>query len=216
MFLELKNKTEDKTEQDQTPITVAEMVAAEQQAIANGASPYDMMLTAGQAVANVVHDHYPDKPVTLLCGPGNNGGDGYVAALFLQDMGYDVTVYGISKPRHMTGPAKKAADEWKKRGAIKRFDAFTPPQDGVIVDAVFGVGLSKPIDGLVKSVFETIKNTAIVAVDIPSGMNGDTGAVDSATLKAEYTVTFHRPKHGMTQAKGPIFCGEISIHDVGI
>lgn len=206
-------------------LTNDQMRMADQLTIEAGTDGYDLMLSAGQAIANVVHKHYLAHKVLILCGPGNNGGDGYVAAGFLKEMGFEVYVMGLVAKRKYKGDAALAVKEWTKThvGKIHGFKSLPDmnidkSDKVVVVDALFGTGLSKALDSKVVDIFSKIreKKWPIVAVDIPSGVNGDDGSADKNTLIADHTVTFFKKKIGHVLIPGLEKSGEVSVHDIGI
>ena len=198
-------------------LTCEQMREADRLAIQQGVTSYALMTAAGQSVANIVHEYYPHHEVLVLCGPGNNGGDGFVAAMFLKGLGHRVTVMSLSSGWRLKGDSRKAYKDWG--GKITGFKSLPQmPEETVVIDAVFGTGLSKPLETPVVEVFEAIKHHQwpVVAVDIPSGVNGDTGAVDLHALEASQTVTFFRKKMGHVLMPGMGQCGLVSVHDIGI
>jgi len=191
------------------------MREADRLTIEGGTDGYDLMVAAGQSIANIVHEYYPHHAVLVLCGPGNNGGDGYVAARFLEDMGHQVSVMALTQK--LQGDAKQACKDWGgKTLGFKDRPEMQP--ETVVVDAVFGTGLSKPLDAVVVSLFDDLRKAGwpVIAADIPSGVSGDTGAADPAALKAAQTVTFFRKKVGHVLMPGMSLCGHVSVHDIGI
>lgn len=221
MFLGLEKSSDSDVKPQNEVLTNAQMCEADRLTIEDGTPGYDLMTAAGQAVANIVHEYYPDYAVLVLCGPGNNGGDGFVAAMFLQDMGHEVTVMSLVPGRKFKGDAKKAYKDWNKHseGKVLDFKARPDlPEKTVVVDAVFGTGLSKSLEAPVTDVFEAVKTSdwPVAAVDIPSGVNGDTGETDPHTLEAAQTVTFFRKKMGHVLMPGLSLCGNVSVHDIGI
>ncbi|MCB9991376.1 MAG: NAD(P)H-hydrate dehydratase [Rhodospirillales bacterium] len=216
MFLGLQ-----KPKADQGPlaeiVSNAQMRQADAATIEAGVPGYNLMTAAGQSVANIVHESYPHHTVLVLCGPGNNGGDGFVAAMFLKGLGHRVEVMSLVSGWKLKGDAKTAYKDWGGKAlGFKKLPEL--PADTVVIDAVFGTGLSKPLEEPVTSVFQMVREQdwPVVAVDIPSGVNGDTGAADPAVLEADYTVTFFRKKLGHVLMPGMGMCGPVSVHDIGI
>jgi ADP-dependent NAD(P)H-hydrate dehydratase / NAD(P)H-hydrate epimerase len=197
-------------------LTTAEMGLADQLAIAGGIAGMELMENAGRAVAEAVMAHYPDgKRVTVVAGPGNNGGDGFVAARHLAEQGYRVTVMLVGEAAKLKGDAAVAVQRW--HSGVTDDPGFLATAD-VLVDALFGAGLDRPVAGVPRAVIETMNalTTPIVAVDLPSGINGTSGAVMGAAVKATQTVTFFRKKPGHLLLPGRLHCGAISIADIGI
>ncbi len=218
MFLGLRDTQGEEAGPGTEVLSNAQMREADRQTIENGVPGYDLMTAAGQAVANIVHERYPGHHVVVLCGPGNNGGDGFVAALFLEDLGHDITLFSLVPKRKYKGDARQALKEWG--GQPLAFNQDTPAPEGpvVVIDALFGTGLSKPLGAPVADMFAAIKTQGwpIVAVDIPSGVDGDTGQADPQAPEAAHTVTFFRKKRGHVLMPGMAQCGQISVHDIGI
>src|SRR5579884_1801285 len=197
-------------------LTTAEMAEADQRAMASGIAGSDLMEAAGRAVAATVEAHYRDAArVTVVAGPGNNGGDGFVAARLLAEQGYRVTVMLVGDPSRLKGDAARAAKRWP--GGITNDPGFLATAD-VLVDALFGAGLDRPVEGEARAVIETMTalRKPIVAVDLPSGINGTSGAVMGSAVKARQTVTFFRKKPGHILLPGRLHCGATSVADIGI
>jgi hydroxyethylthiazole kinase-like uncharacterized protein yjeF len=197
-------------------LTTAEMQKADRLTIAGGVLGIDLMERAGRAVAEVVAAHYPgSQRVTVVAGPGNNGGDGFVAARHLAERGYRVTVLFIGEAAKLKGDAALAAKSW--HGGATTDSGFLATAD-VLVDALFGAGLDRPVEGVPHAAIETMNALAkpIVAVDLPSGINGTSGAVMGVAIKAAQTVTFFRKKPGHLLLPGRLHCGAITVADIGI
>ena len=198
-------------------LSSAEMAEADRRAIAAG--PFDgvqLMRTAGQAVAAVVLARYPAAlRVHVLCGPGNNGGDGYVAARLLHEAGVAVSLWASGTPK----PGSDAALVARECPLEARpLTDFTAGSGSVIVDALYGAGLSKPLAGEAARAVEivAVKKLPVVAVDLPSGVSGDSGKVLGCAFRAEVTVTFARRKPGHLLLPGRELCGEVVLADIGI
>lgn len=197
-------------------LTNAQMATADRLTIDSGIAGIELMEKAGKAVADIVSAHYQDRPVFILCGPGNNGGDGFVAARYLTQNGFDVQVASLVEVNDLRGDAAQAAAIWESEPIA--FEAVMMPQNCVVVDAVFGTGFNGILKDPVARLFQEIRNIGcpVVAVDIPSGVEGDTGVSDLHTLQADYSVTFFRKKLGHVLYPGAELCGEVSVHDIGI
>jgi NAD(P)H-hydrate epimerase len=197
-------------------LTTSEMYGADAAAIAAGVSGRELMERAGAAVAKEILLRWKRRPVAVLCGPGNNGGDGFVAARHLALAGWDVRLFLLGSPDRLKGEAATAARAWS--GAIGSLSAQAAAGAGLIVDALFGAGLDRPLEGIARAVVETAARSGlpIVAVDVPSGVSGDTGEVLGAAAAAQVTVTFFRkkPAHLLLPAKE--LCGDIKLSDIGI
>ena len=210
-------------------LTNAQMGQADRRTIDAGTDGFSLMLSAGQAVANCVCEHYPDHKVIILCGPGNNGGDGYVAGAFLEEAGKNVALFSSAPARKLKGDAKKASHHFK--GKIYKISHFmkefqetvqsgeTATLDGyVVVDALYGTGFRGELDKDITALFDIIRQlkVPVVAVDVPSGIHGTSGAVAAGTLEAAHTVTFFRKKLGHCLMPAMAYCGAIHVHDIGI
>ena len=196
-------------------LTTAEMAEADRLTIAAGTPGIELMERAGRAVADAVLAQKPSH-VTVVAGPGNNGGDGFVAARILAEHSYKTKVLLVGDRAKLKGDAAIAADRWK--GIAQPASPDKIPRDGVIVDALFGAGLDRPIEGFARSLINAIDSSGahIVSVDLPSGINGNTGAVMGAAVKANESVTFFRKKPGHLMLPGRLHCGSVSIVDIGI
>jgi hydroxyethylthiazole kinase-like uncharacterized protein yjeF len=193
-------------------LTVAQMTAADAAAVAAGTPSLTLMERAGTAVAEAIRARHRACRVAVLCGPGNNGGDGYVVARLLKRRGWNVWVEASSAPA--SEDAKAMARRWT--GPVYRLGAG-PPCD-VMVDALFGAGLTRPLDGeALIAARASHGHPAVVAVDIPSGIDGDTGeALGQTAFRADLTVTFHRRKIGHVLQPGAGACGELLVADIGL
>jgi hydroxyethylthiazole kinase-like uncharacterized protein yjeF len=197
-------------------LTTAEMAQADRLAICGGTAGIDLMERAGRAVADTFAAAYPSaNRVTVVAGPGNNGGDGFVAARLLAEQGFRVTVLLVGELARLKGDAALAAKRWP--GGITEDRGLLATAD-VVIDALFGAGLDRPVEGGAHALIETINTLAkpVIAVDLPSGINGTSGAVMGVAVKAAQTVTFFRKKPGHLLLPGRLHCGEISVADIGI
>jgi len=195
-------------------LTVDEMYRADAAAAVAGISGETLMEAAGAGVAAAVRDLSGPRRVTVLCGPGNNGGDGFVAARLLKRDGWPVRLALFGNREKLAGDARTNADRWD--GAIETLDTSVLDDAEIVVDALFGAGLARPLEGTVRAVVEAIGSRPCVAVDVPSGVHGDTGAVMGAAPKAQMTVTFFRRKPGHLLLPGRAHCGEVRLVDIGI
>ncbi len=196
-------------------LTPAQMGAADRAAEAAGASGMAMMEAAGGAVAVAIGGRWPMRPVTVLCGPGNNGGDGFVVARHLKAAGWPVKVALLGAREKLTGEAAHAASLW--RGEMALFTPECLDGAGVVVDALFGAGLARPLDGKALAMVEALKarTIPICAVDTPSGVDGATGLVLGGAARADLTVTFFRKKPGHLLYPGRGLCGELVVAPIG-
>ncbi|HYC04458.1 MAG TPA: NAD(P)H-hydrate dehydratase [Azospirillaceae bacterium] len=197
-------------------LTTAEMYAADRAAMAGGVPGTTLMERAGRAVARAIVERWSPRPVAVLCGPGNNGGDGFVAARHLEEAGWPVRVALLGDPAGLTGDAAWAASNWD--GPVLPADPSVLAGAGLVLDALFGAGLARPlaggVAGLVRAVAES--GLPVAAVDVPSGVSGDDGAVHGAAAPAALTITFFRPKPGHLLLPGRALCGELVVADIGI
>jgi len=192
--------------------TVAEIAAADRAAIAAGVSGVELMERAGAAVADAIVERFSLRPVAVLCGPGNNGGDGYVVARVLKERGWPVELRALGAPE--TPDAKAAAARWA--GESVAFDA--PLRARLYVDALFGAGLSRPLNGEAGAMALRLAEhpERVVAVDVPSGLPGDTGEPKGPCVAAGLTVTFHAKKPAHVLEPGHGRCGEVVVADIGL
>ncbi|BAB47946.1 bifunctional ADP-dependent NAD(P)H-hydrate dehydratase/NAD(P)H-hydrate epimerase [Mesorhizobium japonicum] len=198
-------------------LTSAEMGEADRLTIAAGPlDGYGLMQRAGEAVAAVVLARYPAASrVHVLCGPGNNGGDGYVVARILAGSGVATTIWASGAPRPQSDAALAAA---QCPIASRPLSGFEAESGSIVVDALYGAGLSKPLSGdAARAVgVATDRRLPVVAVDLPSGVSGDSGRVLGVAFTAAVTVTFARKKPGHLLLPGLERCGEILLADIGI
>lgn len=198
-------------------LTVGEMAAADRAAVSRGVPSLVLMEAAGAAVARMVQRHHPTGAVLVLCGPGNNGGDGFVAARHLAKAGRSVTLALLGAREAVKGDAAAMAQRWD--APVLPATPLLVMQADVIVDALFGAGLSKPLEGAALSLVDAVNESgaAVVAVDLPSGLHGDDGQPrGAAAIRATRTVTFFRPKPGHLLLPGRLLCGELHVADIGI
>ena len=199
-------------------LTTAEMAEADRRAIAGGIAGISLMENAGRAVAEAAASHCPPGGrVAVVAGPGNNGGDGFVAARLLAERGYRVSVMLLGDVARLKGDAALAARKWT--GPVAAADADDLAGADVIVDALFGAGLDRPAEGSAKALIaamNTQTSAPVVAVDLPSGINGTAGAAFGVAVSATQTITFFRKKPGHLLLPGRLHCGAISVADIGI
>ncbi len=191
-------------------LTPDEMGRADALAIARGVPGDLLMERAGWAVARAARRFGPCRTL-VLCGPGNNGGDGYVAARLLAAAGWPVRVAALASPRAGSDAALAAA-AWA--GPVAAFDPADAARAELVIDAVFGAGLARDVDGLAADTLAAARR--ILAVDVPSGVDGATGAVRGRAAQAACTVTFFRRKPGHCLLPGRDLCGDIVLADIGL
>lgn len=197
-------------------LTIAQMYAADRAAMAAGIPGTALMENAGRAVAEAILARWSPRPVAILCGPGNNGGDGFVAARYLAAAGWPVRVGLLGEIAAVKGDAAWAASTWP--GAVESAVPALLDGAGLVVDALYGAGLSRPLDDDSLALVQAIaaSGAPVVAVDVPSGLNGDAGAVMGGVAAANLTVTFFRKKPGHLLLPGRPLCGEVLVADIGI
>lgn len=194
-------------------ITPAEMYEAERAVFATGRSSFALMRRAGQGVADLVQKHYPEGSIRVLCGPGGNGGDGFIAANRLASFGRAVSVYMAAPPQTLRGDCRKAFETWN--GPVAPLSAAANSHENITLDALFGAGLSRPLGGVSADLAKAAK-APIISVDVPSGLDGTTGEALGACFQASLTVTFAalRPAHVLTP--GRQLCGQVEVLDIGV
>lgn len=201
-------------------LTTAEMAEADRLTVARGTSGIVLMENAGRAVADRVCAVLQGRRVVVVAGPGNNGGDGFVAARVLAERGHHVSVLLVGDRGRLKGDAATAAGRW--RGSVTEASPERMDEGAcVIIDALFGAGLDRPVDGLARAMIEAMnirgaQGAPIVAVDLPSGVNGTSGAVMGMAVRATATVTFFRRKPGHLLLPGRLHCGDVAVSDIGI
>jgi ADP-dependent NAD(P)H-hydrate dehydratase / NAD(P)H-hydrate epimerase len=198
-------------------LTNSEMADADRRTIAGGVPGIRLMEHAGEAVADAVRVRFrPDSRIVVVAGPGNNGGDGFVAARLLAERGYRVEVALVGEIARLKGDAALAAKAWP--GSVMKAEPSALDGAHLIIDALFGAGLDRPVEGLPLAMIEAMNARAVpvVAVDLPSGVNGNSGAVMGLAVDATQTVTFFRKKPGHMLLPGRLYCGAITIADIGI
>lgn len=200
-------------------LTVDEMAAADRAAIAGGVPEAALMEAAGAAVARAAAGMArPGGHVLVLCGPGNNGGDGFVAARHLAEAGYSVTVAAMAEREAYRGAAAQHADLWP--GEIEPLvPEFGDAAADLVIDALFGAGLNRPLDDIPAEVVRCLnaREAKVLAVDVPSGVAGDSGeALEGLAPQCAATVTFCRKKPAHLLWPGRALCGRIQVADIGI
>lgn len=194
-------------------ITVAQMRAIDAASARAGMATRTLMERAGRAVAEAIVPRFSQRSTVVLCGPGNNGGDGWVTARALRDAGWPVCVATVTPVEALGGDAADAARAWDGQ-TIPLADVN--PDAELVVDALFGVGLSKPLDGQVARLAACFAPERVVAVDVPSGLHGDTGKpLSEVCFRAALTVTFVRKKAAHVLVPGRALCGEVVVADIG-
>lgn len=196
-------------------LTPREMALADRASIEAGVSGADLMAAAGDGVAEAVMARWSPRPVMVLCGPGDNGGDGFVAARRLLAAGWPTRLSLLGSVDRLKGDAAHHAALWP--GAVEPFDPDILPKSELIIDAIFGAGLSRPIDGAARIMIEALiaRRLPICAIDVPSGLDGATGEILGVAAPADLTVTFFRKKPGHLLYPGRRLGGEVVLIDIG-
>ena len=199
-------------------LTVAEMARADLLAVRHGVPALTLMENAGHSVAEAAAELAgpAGAAIAVACGPGNNGGDGFVAARLLHEKGYRVRLGLLGAREALQGDAAEMARRWG--AAIEPLAPATLAGADLVIDALFGAGLSRPLEGVAAEVVAAINASGkpVVAVDVPSGLDGTTGAIGGAVVQATRTVTFFRRKPGHLLLPGRTLCGEVRLADIGI
>jgi NAD(P)H-hydrate epimerase len=198
-------------------LTVQQCYDADKYAASHGVPTLTLMENAGRAVADAIEARWAPLTVAVLCGPGNNGGDGFVVARILRERGWDVRLALLGRRDELKGDAAAMAKRWS--GSDEPLSSAIFDDVTLIVDALFGAGLSRPLDGAVADLAALLNKSPIpvVAIDVPSGIAGDTGKpLDGKFIDADLTVTFFRKKPVHVLMPGCYHCGEIVVADIGI
>jgi NAD(P)H-hydrate epimerase len=201
----------------QALLTNDEMAAADRLAISGGVPGLVLMERAGAAVADAALAMVkPGGRVAVLCGPGNNGGDGFLAARLLAQRGYDVRVSLLGDVSALKGDAAEMARRWP--GSVAACGSGALEGADLVVDALFGAGLTRDIDGQARTTIDAVNASGIpvLAVDVPSGLDGTTGAIRGVAVRAQRSVTFFRLKPGHLLMPGRALCGETLLADIGL
>ena len=197
-------------------LTTAEMERADRLTIASGTSGFALMLSAGQAVAEAAIELVEEGSILVVAGRGNNGGDGFVAAAELAARGREVSVILLCERDSLQGDAALAARGWKY--PVLPFNRQAIGRPALIIDALFGAGLNRPVKGDPLEMIEAVNanGAPVLSVDLPSGVNGTTGAVMGVAIQATETVTFFRRKPAHLLLPGRLHCGRVRVADIGI
>jgi NAD(P)H-hydrate epimerase len=198
-------------------LTTEEMRRADEAAMAAGVSGLTLMENAGRAVADAARQMVPaGARILVMCGPGNNGGDGFVAARLLAERGFAVRLGLAGDRARPAGDAAAMAGRWS--GPVEPLEAALIDGSDLVIDAIFGAGLSRPVEGGIARVIEAANASGkpTLAVDVPSGLAGDTGQIRGTAVRAARTVTFFRRKPGHLLLPGRSLCGQITVADIGI
>jgi ADP-dependent NAD(P)H-hydrate dehydratase / NAD(P)H-hydrate epimerase len=203
-------------------LTCAQMLEADRLTVASGISAFTLMDNAGRAVAQAITARYTPRSVAVLCGPGNNGGDGYVVARYLNQAGWTVRVARLGDAPPGTGEAAQHAALYP--GDVVKLTPAALTGAALVVDALFGAGLSRALEGEAAHTLQAAAahKLPIVAIDVPSGVLGNGGGDSGANIGAAFsasaatlTVTFFRKKPGHVLQPGKALCGEVIVADIG-
>lgn len=201
-------------------VNAAQMKAADQYTIQKlGVPSLELMEHAAQACVQVLEDEKVDlSHVCVVCGSGNNGGDGFAIARILQNNRYSVETFGVGNPEHYTEETQEQMHRLQECGGKITYGMPQEDSYSVVIDAVFGVGLSRKVEGRYRQVIEQMNRMrgTKFAVDIPSGLSATTGCILGCAFKADYTVTFQLKKIGLELSQGRTMAGRVIVPDIGI
>jgi hydroxyethylthiazole kinase-like uncharacterized protein yjeF len=197
-------------------LTANEMGKADQAAVMAGVSAMDLMAAAGKAVVDAVVNRWSKRSVLVLCGPGNNGGDGFVVAQHLHSIDWPVRLAFLGSVDTFSTEAAHFYQAWQ--GEVDTFSTDLLDQTELVIDAMFGAGLSRPLEGKARDMVDAMiaHKIPVCAIDVPSSVDGTTGAALGVVASAELTVTFFRKKPGHLLFPGRALCGELVVADIGI
>lgn len=200
-------------------LTAKDIYAADQAAAQRGTTPFALMERAGQSLTHALLQRYPRSKVLVICGPGNNGGDGFVVARLLAERGWQVTVSTENGSAPSKGPAAKQAQRWTK--PLVAFESLTTAvlqQYDLLIDAGFGVGLSRPLTAAWQDCIIRLRESQrpIIAIDLPTGLADDGRCWVEPPVQAQLTLTLFRKKLAHVLAPGRHYCGEVLVCDLGL
>ncbi|MCF6327750.1 MAG: NAD(P)H-hydrate dehydratase [Devosiaceae bacterium] len=201
-------------------LTPEQMAKADNLTIKSGTASLQLMENAGQGVVDAIVAQYQKSPILVCCGPGNNGGDGFVIARLLNDLGWPVKIFMFGVADNLKGDCAKNFKQLPDQISISTDwrAIFPPSKEALIVDALFGAGLDRDIEGELSDIIASINQSAcqVISVDVPSGLDGANGQVRGASIKADLTITFFCKKPGHILLPGRHLCGPVKIVDIGI
>jgi ADP-dependent NAD(P)H-hydrate dehydratase / NAD(P)H-hydrate epimerase len=195
-------------------LTTQQMVEADRLTVVSGITSNALMENAGRSVADEIVRRWTQRPVIVLCGPGSNGGDGFVVARLLAEAKWPVRVALLCARNKLFGPVGHHAALWQ--GLVEPLCPGALEGAELVVDAIFGAGLSRPLEGAAAETLTAAaaRRMSIIAVDVPSGLMGDTG-VNVGAVAAVLTVTYFRKMPGHLLQPGRMLCGEVVVADIG-
>nr|WP_321252311.1 NAD(P)H-hydrate dehydratase [uncultured Ruegeria sp.] len=218
-------------------LTAAQMRAIELAAIESGkVTGLELMERAGQGVVEAIFEEWPELAKTsgravVLCGPGNNGGDGFVAARLLKEWGWEVDVFLYGDAAKLPHDARRNFERWQSKSdvSVRKIDTLAddnlnfPSDLDLVIDGLFGTGLTRPFQGVFSLLanervrdLSSERGLRVVAIDIPSGLCADSGRVLGNVIQADLTVTFHDMKVGHMIGEGPANCGVVRAKSIGL
>ncbi len=198
-------------------LTPAAMARVDASAAASGLDSFGLMVRAGEAVAAAALRLFPAaRRYVVLCGPGNNGGDGWIAASALARAGAGVVVHGLSDDATWKGDAARARQICPL--SAEPLHHYTPSTGDLVIDGLFGAGLARDLPDEVQALIRKIREAGlpVLAIDLPSGIDGATGKVRGEAFRALHTVTFMTRKPGHVLLPGRSHCGDVEVFDIGI
>ena len=195
--------------------SVEEIQTIEKEEFKKLRNSYVLMKRAGTNCAKKIYISKLNCKFIILCGPGNNGGDGLVISKVLRKLNQNVTLYCLESDIYK-GDAKIA---YKKNRLTKNnYNDLNIPKNSVIIDCIFGIGLKRKVKGIYKKIIKKVNSSKqhVISIDIPSGINGNNGKIMGEAIKADNTYTLHAKKIGLTVNAGVKYSGKISVIDIGI
>ena len=176
---------------------------------------FSLMKNAGMAAAKVILKSIKKQPIIVVCGPGNNGGDGFILAEYFRKKDYEIDLLCLHK-KNYKGDALKALNQLQIKS--KNILDLKIKKKSVVIDCLFGTGISRKVSGFFRKVIFKINKSKqkTISIDIPSGVHGDTGKVFGCAIKANETLALHAKKIGHTLYPGKTYCGKIIVVDIGI
>ena len=196
-------------------LSIKDITKFETQEFKKRGNSFSLMKEAGTNCAKAILRLIKKQPIIVVCGPGNNGGDGFILAEYLRKKDYEVDVFCLQK-KYYKGNALNALNQLQIKS--KNILDLKIKKKSVIIDCLFGTGISRKVSGFLRKVIFKINKSKqkIISIDIPSGIHGDTGKVYGCAIKANETLALHAKKIGYTRYPGKTYCGKIIVVDIGI